>query len=116
MQTELLSALIGFAGVIVSVILTYFFTNSTSKKKLALCKEEYLDDKLKGIIEMYQSEVQSLREDVRALTRQNELLKDEILSLKQMLQNRNLMVADCSLEPHGPTNTKKKKSVRITKK
>jgi hypothetical protein len=61
---------------------------------------------------MYQSEVQNLREDVRALTRQNELLKDEIISLKQMLINRNLSVADCALEPIAD----KKKPVKFTKK
>ena len=107
-------ALIGFAGTILAAILTYYFTNINSKKKLAICKEKYLDDKLKGIIEMYQSEVAALRNDVRALTRQNELLKDEIISLKQMLYNRNLIVADCAKEP--PKVDLEKQPKKYTKK
>ena len=114
MGPEVTAALIGVGGALAASVVTYFLTNISSKKKIAACKEKYLDDKLKGIIELYQTEVKELRADMRVLTRQNELLKEEIVGLKQMLYSKSIALSVVSEEP-APTASRATRSSRRKK-
>jgi predicted RNase H-like nuclease (RuvC/YqgF family) len=82
---EVVAALIGLMGTVGSGFITYRVTRKKATAQLAQCKEKYIDDKLREIIELYQNEVKQLREDVRKLTHENKLLREEIMDLKHKL-------------------------------
>jgi predicted RNase H-like nuclease (RuvC/YqgF family) len=102
---EIVSAIIGLLATIISVFLTYYFTREKSKKEVEKCKEKYVDDKLKDIIEIYQTEVKQLRADIRKLTEENSLLRNEILDLKnRVLQNIKSPNINVSKQPSSAKN------------
>jgi regulator of replication initiation timing len=82
MNIDILVACIGLFGVILTSIITFYVTRKNTKQEFYKGREQYVDDKLKEIIDIYQKEVKSLRDEVQKLTRENIKLRDEVIDLK----------------------------------
>lgn len=72
-------------GVIGSVITGFIAYRTASKKEsvdLYKQREAYVNEQVQGLLESYRKELGELKTEIRDLTEKNQLLVEEIISLK----------------------------------
>ena len=85
MSNEVMVAIVGLFSTLATGVGTWLVTRANNKKELAVNRETYVDNQLKGLIDMYKSEVHELREEIHKLTEENKELRTEIINLREEL-------------------------------
>lgn len=78
--------LLGTVGsAIITAIVTYKVALTNANRDVAVKREEYVDHHMRTILEAYQKEVTELRIDISSLIKENQLLREEVISLKSKI-------------------------------
>lgn len=77
-----------FAPIISSVItgiVTYAVTRTTASKDVISKREDFMDSQMKLLMETYQKDITSLRQEMAGLQEENTKLQNEVLRLKSKI-------------------------------
>lgn len=88
LTNEMWTGLITGATTIVAAIITFFATRTRTEKKLNASRDQYVDDRLKSLLEVYQKETERLRNDIEELAAENRELNKKVMDL--ILENKGL--------------------------
>lgn len=79
-------ALIGTVGsALLTALVTYKVATTNANKDITVKREEYVDHHMRTILDTYQKEVTELRVDISSLIKENQLLREEVISLKSKI-------------------------------
>lgn len=85
LEDVLSPALWGVVGSVVTGVLTYRATSKKSNIDLSIQQVGYVDSQIQLLLESYKYDLQCLREEVGALTTENQKLIKEIFELKNKI-------------------------------
>jgi hypothetical protein len=111
MDSNIIIAGFGLVGIMISSAVTYSVTKINLRRNIQQSRESYVDEKLREIINIYETELTSLREEVRnsinenltlgkairELIGENIKLREDIVELKQKIKE-NMECMECELK------------------